>query len=207
MKKRIQGQRANLETSKLFLVTIQLIAKHGYFDVSFQKIANAMGVSQSTVMHYFPNRVDMMRSLFQVIVRSNHQYVAANADPKDCAILRLKKHLSGNFNWAIDQPEMASLVGLLYYQASCDVNFSKLYDDVLKVGRSRIYEYLLMASREGDLKSDIDLLALAEVIHESSMGQCINGVSQLTLGRSKRVLRNRSAEKADALIALLRNQP
>jgi AcrR family transcriptional regulator len=204
MKRRVQGQRANLDTSDLFSVTIRLIAEHGYFDVSFQKIADAMGVSQSTILHYYPNRIEMMRSLFGGIVLSNHKYVAATSDPKDRAMPRLRKHFLGNFNWAMEHPEMASLVGLLYYQASFDINFSEIYAEVLKVGRSRIYEYLLMASREGELNTEMNLIIVSEVIHESLIGLCINGASQLKLGMSKVILQRQARLKIDLIFSLLR---
>jgi len=150
------------------------MALHGFSEVSFQMIADELGISQSTVLHHFPNKLLLIRSVLAQVIDSNHQHVSGMIQLKDSALNRLWKHLEGNRQWAQENPEQASVVLLIYYMGSVNPEFSAIYRTMLSRGRERVFELVLAAQREKSILPTLPAELLAETIHDILLASLLN---------------------------------
>jgi AcrR family transcriptional regulator len=104
-------------------------------------IADDLGVSQSTVMHYFKNRTVLIQAILNHGAQSNLGIVSKMIQIHDSALTRLWKYFSGTLAWTRMRPEEASIVLYLYYISSVDSSFSELYRQMLSRARTRVLEW------------------------------------------------------------------
>jgi AcrR family transcriptional regulator len=174
MKRRKQGERAHASPQLILDSACRLMAAQGFFGVSFQSIADDLGLSQSTIMHYFPNKLALVRATIESIVLKNHAAVSALIGIDDSGLERLRKHFIGNLQWAQSEPTEASTILLLYYMGSVNEDFGKLYSFILEKAQIRIKEYLLAAVREGEISPEVDLQTASEILHETLLASLLN---------------------------------
>ena len=185
MKKRMRGTKANIEPKAILDRVCGLTAKHGFFGLSFQMIADDLGVSQSTIMHYYPSKPILIRALIDNVVLDNQASVSKLIKIEDDALTRLKNHFLGNLKWAKEKPEQASTILLLYYMGSVDKEFGDLYKRILAVARYRILEHILAAERESLIDLTMPADTAAEILQESLLASLLNIVathSQFKIG-------------------------
>lgn len=174
METRKRGERAHLQPSMILDVACDLVARHGFADVSFQMIAKEVGVSQSTIMHYFPNKLALIRALIEHIVQQNHAYVSAMHKVEHDGFTRLKNHFLGNLKWANENPAQGSVILLLYYMGSVNKEFGNLYGRILANARLRVAEHVLAAQREGLIELGLPVELVVELLQESLLGSLLN---------------------------------
>lgn len=61
---------------------IQLIVEKGFDGLSMQKLANAVGISVSTIYIYFKNREDLLNQLFTEVEQGFEEDALRNFDPE-----------------------------------------------------------------------------------------------------------------------------
>lgn len=176
-RKRRPGIKANIEPSAILSAACFLMAKHGFFEVSFQMIADNLGLSQSTIMHYYSNKTVLIRALIENIIQQNHDYTSKLIRMEDSAMQKLRAHFHGNLKWAMAEPSQASVILLLYYLGSVNKEFADLYVRVLSGARLRILDHLLASQREGAIKLELPPEMAAEILHDSLLSSLLNIVS------------------------------
>ena len=138
-------------------VARRLLSRSGYDEVSFQRIAEECGLSQSAVLHHFANKSALLEALVEQAIAHNHQMVIESQEPRDSAVTRLRKHIRENIRWVTEYREEASLLLLLFYVASIDNGMRAILKRTLERGRGRIEELVLASEREGDLRVTQDV--------------------------------------------------
>ncbi len=176
-KKRVAGTRAGIAAPDLLDLTCTLMATRGFHATTFQLIADRAGVSQTTILHYFKDRLGLARQVVLHVVQANRDSVIELRTENDSSLDQLRKHFLGNFRWARDRPDQASVILLLYYLGSVDPEFSELYRRVLEAARGRITGLLEAAIREGTLPTTLPLSETTEILHELLLGSILNRVS------------------------------
>ena len=160
--------------SRIVEKAIRLFSKHGFNYTSFQQIADACKIGQSTVLYHFPNKESLVEAVIQKIVIHNHALVSAAIDESDSYLTRLEKHFEHNFSWALKYREEAEVVILLYYLACSTKRFSAIYGKILAKARERICGYLEDGRRAGEFKFQGRAGLLAEILHDALLGGIIN---------------------------------
>jgi hypothetical protein len=115
---------------------------------------------------------------------------------RDDAQKRLRIHIYENLKWAIENPEEAQIILLLYYFSCFDKQFSQLFDDVIHSGRKRILELLLAGQREGLFRFKLDVELVCEMLHDAIMGAMFSAVAS----RQKKSGLSAGKQKLEALI-------
>lgn len=159
-------KKGKLSKEQILKKSLELFAKKGFHETSFQDIANALKISQSALFHYFKNKLSLFETVINEIVLVNHQIAGEMIAIEDSAKIRLEKHFWANFNWAYNYPVQAKMLLLLYNQATTNAGLSQLAKKITEVGRGRIAEYLYMAQRENVLKPEINPLIWSEILHK-----------------------------------------
>jgi AcrR family transcriptional regulator len=171
---------------KILPTAIELFARQGFMSTSMQNIADELGVSQSLVMYHFPNRIRLFEACIAWVQGRNKAIVEATLRPEDDALTRLRKHFHANLKWAVEAPEEAQVVVLLYYIAAYDPDFATLNDKVLGVAREKILACLMAARREKLIAPGQDTETVAEILHDILMGGILNWLTTRKASRVKR---------------------
>jgi len=155
-------------------VALQLGDQEGFQNLSFQKIANKAKLSQSAVMHYYPNKAQLLEAISTLVARHNVDFVSANASVKDSALVTIQKFIHNNLTWAEKHSDMAKVIVLLSALAMDDDLFKQSYNDRLKAVRQKLEGYLYAAIREKSVAiSENEVESWAAMIH----GFVVSGIT------------------------------
>jgi AcrR family transcriptional regulator len=177
MKTRPETTKGGATRGRILQSAIKLAADRGFADMSFQMIADELGLSQSAVMYHFPDKNSLFRGMVETIVRHNHETVDALSDIADDSGRRLLKHCLGNVLWALRYRESdAQVLILLYYLAGRGEDFAALFSGMIAGGRERIKGHLLAGGRE-KLFRVADPDAAAALIQDSLFGAMLHAAS------------------------------
>lgn len=177
MRTRPETTKGEATRGRILNSAIKLAADRGFADVSFQMIADELGLSQSAVMYHFPDKNSLFRGMVETIVRHNHETVDALADMADDSGRRLLKHCMGNVMWALRYRESdAQVLILLYYLAGRGQSFADLFSGMISGGRERIKAHLLAGGRE-KIFTVADPDAAAALIQDSLFGAMLHAAS------------------------------
>jgi AcrR family transcriptional regulator len=177
--------------AKILSKSIKLLAKHGMAETSFQLIADACGLSQSAVLYHFKNKNLLIEACLESIAINNFTIVSSKLNPKDTALERLEKHFHGNLEWADNYGAEAQLILLIYYLASFNARFAKIYSTILGRARTRIAEILLAAQREKQISATTDVELCSQILHDALLGSLVNTISVPASARNHNELKKK----------------
>lgn len=180
-KKRIR-LGADERRESIVLAAIDLISTRGFYETSFQMIADECKLSQSAVLYHFKNRDQLFEAVLKQLVKRNHATVSGLMKPEDGALDRLRKHFWGNLSWALQFPTEGQTLLLLYYIASFNPHFAAIYAQMLETARGRIREHLLAGVREKTVRADLDPIVTSQSLHDALIGSMINYLSTVRSG-------------------------
>ena len=167
---------AEARRDEILTRAIALLARNGFQDTSFQKIANAIGVSQSAILHHYPTKEALLEDAVTRIVTNNHELVAATLKPTDDAVTRLRKYFTGNLDWSIKFRGEAQVILVLYHLAAFSPRFTTLYRRVLEGGRGRVTELVAAGVREGAFPKRLDIETAGISLHDMVVGAIISAI-------------------------------
>ena len=125
-------KKGEVVKEKILKMAIKLFSRHGFEGTSFQLIADKCKVSPTTPLYYFKTKESLVNAAIAVIIEHNASLLRAVMTPHDSAHERIKKHFQINLEWAQKYRDEAQVILLVYYLASFDKNWSKIYGAILK---------------------------------------------------------------------------
>jgi AcrR family transcriptional regulator len=172
----------SIETMGKYLVThermveaaIWVFARKGFENGSIPLIAKKARVSPSAIFHHFRNKDEIVEAALVRIATDNHKIVESLLRPEDDARAQLKAHFSGNIEWALQHPDQAQLLILIYHLACFHPGFRDRYISLLSSARARISRYVHAAQREGKLRSNDSLEGQVRLLHDCVVGTFVN---------------------------------
>jgi len=171
-------QSRGLESrEKIIKAAKKLFALSGYQETSFQLIANAAGLSQSAVLHHFPNKFELFKAVLTHLVENNENIAKTFFDPKDNAFESLKKHFEINYTWAIESDYNASIMTCLFNFATFNRDFAAIYTHILNNARNKILGHIYAGVREGIFKLNITPELAADILHDTLLGFMITATT------------------------------
>jgi AcrR family transcriptional regulator len=180
VKKKAKAPCVPVSTRSLLIEhAIRIYAKRGIVSATFQEIADSAGLSQAAVFYHFPNREELLSAVLEEVVQRNHLLALGQADPRDDARERLRKHFGSNLRWGVEFPEQAQVLIFLYALASGSAEFSEKYRRLLETARERVLAILLAGERERLWKLDSKPEPLAELLHDIMVGIFTNTLAVL----------------------------
>lgn len=156
--------------AKILDAAVRLLAKRGYEGTSFQMIADALGLTQSAVMHHFPSKRELIDAAVEAAVSRNRATVESLARFDDDAARRLLNFCRGNMLWAVRYREDAQVLALLYYLACHDKDFAKNLYQAVERGRLVIARHLLAGRREGVFEFSAPVEEAARLLQDCVIG-------------------------------------
>lgn len=175
-----KGERARKHILKQALV---LIDEKGFFNTSFQDIADRCEMKQTAVIYHYKTKMGLFQALLEDTIARNFDEVERLIKPQSSATDRLWAHMRGHIKWAKNHPAHARLALLMYYEASGSKDFAHLFESSFNAGHERLVHLLQQVLSEDGLKrSAKDIHKAAEVVHDSMMASLI---SLIILGWSR----------------------
>lgn len=170
------ASKASGEKTKLDILdkTILLFAEKGFDRVSFQQIADECKVSQSAVMHHFPNREQLLKGVIHRVLERNRESVETELNRIKDIELKIRKLFRLNLKWARNYPQDTQVFTLLYYYASRDPKFSSLYLQIRSFARSRYKSLISAGTSENLFITRLELDLTAEILHDFTLGALVN---------------------------------
>ncbi len=172
---------------------IACYASHGIEDTTYERIAAHCKVSRTLIIHYFPDRDDLIKLVFQY-VRGDMQHAAINAiesakEPEK----RLIAYVQSTFDWIAAKPEFNSAWILSYYHCARKKDFRALYTEVTSMGHRRI-QALIAALKGNERLAKAELSLRAKSLQALLTGSLvIVSTEDLTVDRSaflKRIIQD-----------------
>jgi AcrR family transcriptional regulator len=181
---------------------LQVFGRQGFVGTSMQSIASFLDVSQSAVMYYFPSKHSLFKGCISLVQHRNWARVENVFLPEDNALVRLRKHFHANLQWAVEAPDEAQIIVLLYALAVFDSEISAINTQVFQVGRKRVFSLLLAGQREKIFRSDLDAQRCAEILHDSLVAGILSWLTTRKGPKGEVTSLAETRAKWDALIAI-----
>ncbi len=158
--------KGEVTRQRLLAEAIELFAKHGFAETSFQMIADRCGLSQSAVLYHFRSKRVLIEEVIGAVTAHNHHYVDRHMQPTDTGVQRLNKFALYNVAWGADHRSHIQVLLLLYYYAYIDEHFETLHFKFLDIAKNRILGHVLAAQREGDIRKDLDAKRITDILFD-----------------------------------------
>lgn len=174
IKENIKPRKGDRTKEKILKAARALIAKHGFWNVSFQQIADQCHINQPAIFYYFPTKEDLFQAVLANVIRHSHEVTATLTSTAKTTKEKLKYHFEGNLQWAENYPEYASVLVLLYYNASFNKKLAKVYEPILLRARARIGEILEELRAQGALRGELNPEVISQLLHSALLGGIVN---------------------------------
>jgi AcrR family transcriptional regulator len=175
-------KKGELTRDKILTAAIRIIGRDGFDRMSFKAIADLAKVKQPTVFYYFPDKEDLIEAVIQDVIRRGLVLIKGGINPQDDAFTRLMRYFKGNVHFLRTHRDEAQILVLLSYYASHDKRFAAIYAERQRDARERIVEILYAGIREKIFTFKDDPVALAELLHDTLLGGCMNMMSSEKAG-------------------------
>ncbi|MGZ3774036.1 MAG: TetR/AcrR family transcriptional regulator [Pseudobdellovibrionaceae bacterium] len=158
--------------------TIKLCAKGGTEAISFEKIANACGVTRHLVIHYFPDRDDLIEQAMEYVWASLKLFILERVDKESDAKAKLEVYISSNLEWARKNKELATFFILFLHYASTRPKFKKINSELMRLGQERVLGILNQGISDGSFYCSDTPAIEAKDIQVSVLGHIVSFVCE-----------------------------
>lgn len=159
-RKRVRRDR----TQEILEKTTQLFSEHGFRGTTLAMIAEAVGLTEPGVLHYFPRKVDLLQGVLEYRDQKDFEKysVLLETEKKDAA--EFFELLKGVYAEDEKRPELIQLFLVLVGESiTAEHPSHPFFVDRYRRGRE-IYVQQLSALRETKIRPDVDLNELANLI-------------------------------------------
>jgi AcrR family transcriptional regulator len=142
-----KSQRRRIE---IIEATIKMCASDGVDNLSYDILADKVGVSRRLVQHYFPDRAELVLTAIKY-VRGRLQAGAVKAIESECKPSKqLSAYVDSVFEWAKTYPADARIWLLFFYLCSVKSTHHRLNTELVILGHQRICTLLKSGVVAGD---------------------------------------------------------
>lgn len=171
-KKRVR-RSADQAKDRILEEALRVVAREGWYGLSFQMIAKKCKISTSNIVYHFESRDSLLKALLEKISINNYSIVSESVKLEDNAYQRILNHFNKNLEWGKQFPEEAQIVIQIYLEASHNKDFSPLFIGMIQRAQDRIREHILAGIREGIFKPSVEPIVLARLLHNILIGAFI----------------------------------
>lgn len=160
---------------KIIEVAIQLFSKHGIHWVSFQQIAEKVGISQPGVYKHFANKDDLLKHCITFAANSDRAYIDEQVSKKKTAKTKLHAYIATNLESAIVHNTHNSIFLSMYYFSLNNPEILKVFIEFNNKSVERILHQLEIGEQENFWKLD-NKATTARNIHNLLTGEIIKTI-------------------------------
>ncbi len=160
---------------KLIEAAIDLFHKHGVHWVSFQQIAEKVGVSQPALYKHFKNKDDLLSACIVEVAHRNRAFIDAFTPATNSAQGKLRAHIEGSFTWLEKCPKEAATFLAMFYFAYNSGEIAVAMKEVNSQNVQRISSHIISGNYES-IWNVPDPRTIARFIHNLLIGEMIKAI-------------------------------
>lgn len=163
------------EKTKLLILesAIKLLKVNGYENLSYQKIADDIGLSQSAVIKHFPSKSVLFTNMRSLASQSNQKWIQSKLKNIQSGIKQLEIYAYETANWALLNPSYAELLHLGYYYSKDIKELQKMNLSTWKNSDKRISSFLNLAIEQNEISKEIPMESTSKQFHFWVTGMAI----------------------------------
>lgn len=160
MKPNPQPQRPYLahrekQRERILAAAERLFVEHGIDRVSLSDIARAAGITRKTFYEYFPNKQEVVWSIFQKIVDEIKEYTAGLREPRGNGFHRVEQFMAVSAGLLETHPRQLRFVvefNTLYSREGDPARVRRTWD----VGEDILADLIAQGIADGSIRPDLD---------------------------------------------------
>lgn len=156
---------------------IDLFAKKGFDEVSFEIIAARCKVTRPLISHYFENKMDLFLLVAKYVRIIYQKNVVSEMQKTVGAEEVFKAYVMAALQWHSNEPMHFRVWMLYYYLSSIDSKMKKEHSDLVDLGTERIVEMLTALPKQAVLPKEV-LRKKARLIQMTITGSLIAEASE-----------------------------
>jgi len=143
--------------------TIDVLAKHGYVNTSFAKIAKHAGISASLISYHFKNKEELTMEVYQTIDSTRVANMLASVTGHKTAAEKLRSLIEADLTYMGTRPKLFKALVEVLFSARDAKGFLELMDNTEQPAISMVEEMLQLGQKNGEF-GEFDTHATALII-------------------------------------------
>ncbi|MDZ4663228.1 MAG: TetR/AcrR family transcriptional regulator [Pseudomonadota bacterium] len=131
---------------------LKIIAKEGADRMTFDLLAKKCKVTRQLIIHYFPNREDLLKWGARFVRAHMQQYAVERLSKHPSSKDQLIAYTRSTFEWTRENPNYAKFWAYYYYICGLKKDFQKSNSELVAMGHQRIFALLEVAYKKGESK-------------------------------------------------------
>jgi len=170
--------RKGLKTKdKLVKAATDLFYKKGIQWVTFQQIAEKVGIAQPSMYKHFQDKDELIKECIFAAAQSGRALIDQNIDPHSPSRKQVFAYIEGNFLWLDKRPQEGAIILAMYYFGFNNPPIQKMMIEINNQSVERLAARLAGGSAAtASLAPDIKVRA--RLIHDMLMGEVIKAIHQ-----------------------------
>ena len=133
---------------KIVEATIKTIAESGVFKLTYEKVANQLGLNRGQIKYHFPELEKLMICSLKFITMTAHTATTDYLEQVQSKGPRIYCYIDAMLAWIKQYPKHAKALVLIYHLASYDDSLKELHSSVRTMGKLRIEKILMREYQE-----------------------------------------------------------
>jgi AcrR family transcriptional regulator len=159
---------------KILKSAVREFGAFGLHHATLEAIARKAKVQKPLIVYYFENKNQLLIASIEKVMRGFSEILGSLEHQDLSGLERIQQILDSNLMLAKKEPDSTRLIIMLYSTATWDAEFKELAMRVSEGARNRYLGILKAASREGNMKKDLDLEAASRILHQWIIGAMID---------------------------------
>lgn len=140
-------RKQDVRKASILQAVIEILAKQGVDELSFDKVGRAAKMARSHVVYYFPTRESMIEAALRYVAFAAQENIVRHMPDTGQWEDLLTGYIEGCFRWVKDHPDHATLFFLMYYQGAVKTGYSReIHSAARDHGAKRIAHILKLAA-------------------------------------------------------------
>lgn len=147
--------------------------KVGAHNVTFQDLADSLGVTQAALYKYYRSKDALMAGAILHAADRGRDFILAGEDPRAAALDRLKFQFRRNLEFCLKDRRYAVALLVMHYYASCLPAVLKLHEEMNRRRTERIAVCVQQAVREGAVPAGTEVDLVSDQLHSLLLGAMV----------------------------------
>lgn len=157
---------------RIIKTALDLCLSQGAHNLTFQGIANILGISQAAMYKHYQNKEDLLAESIAWAAREGQKFFKESTPEKLSAREELKAHIRLNLEFVAIKRNLGVAVIMMHYFASGNAKILKLHEEINQIRITRLQKWLYQIEKQEGLDFE-DIFFLSEMIHSLLIGEMI----------------------------------
>lgn len=147
--------------------------KEGAHNVTFQHLADRLGITQAALYKYYRSKDALMAGTILYAADRGREFILRGENPRDPALERLKFQVRKNLEFCVKDRKNAVALLVMHYYAACLPAVLELHEEMNRRRTERIAVCVQQAAREGSIARTTDVDLVSGQIHSLLLGEMV----------------------------------